>query len=144
MGLRILMIGNDSNYLAADAVMLRERGLRVYVSEHTGIINELIDEVRPDLIFINWQLPDKESTDAYHSVLDNIKFASIPVIYTLSEDDVYLVNRKRTAIRERRNIISDSVVDAVKMALVNVSNAGRKRVRLDNREFSNIATAYRA
>ncbi len=144
MNLRVLMIGDNKEYLATDALLLRERNLRVYTCDDATIASELVDEVKPDVIFINWQNPDKTSTDLYHNILDNIRFASVPVIYTLSEDDVYLVNRKRTAARNRRNLISDNVLDAVRMALVNPSVPGRKRVKLDNGNFDILPFAHRA
>ena len=144
MNLGVLMIGNDPGYLAADVSVLRQRGFRVYTSVNPEITEELVDEVKPDVIFINWQQPVKESTDLYHEVLDNIRFVCIPVVYTLAEDDVYLVNRKRTAIREKRNDICDNIVDAIKTALSTPSVSGRKRVRLSSGGFNDLPIAHRA
>lgn len=143
MSLRILMIGNDSGYLDTDAQLLREKGIRVYVSENTGIVHDMIEEVKPDVVFFNWQTPDNQSADTYHSVLDNIRFASLPVIYTLSEDDVYLVNRKRTASRDQRSLICDSMMAAIRAALL-TSSGGKKRVRLNPPSSGNQPLAHRA
>lgn len=144
MSLRILMIGDDPEYLEPDREMLRERGLRVYTCTNATIVQEMVGEIRPDVVFINTRKHDLNSTNIYHSLLDNIHFACIPIIYTLSEDDVYLVNRKRTAAKERRYIMSDNIVDAIKLSLINTAAAPRRRVRIDNPLYHNIVFAYRA
>lgn len=122
MSLRILMIGNDLDYITTDGAVLREKGIRVYLNDNRKIVNDLIDEIKPDLVFIDWQTPDKNSTDTYHALLDNVRYASIPVVYTLAEDDVYLVNRKRTAARDRRYVMSDNFMDAIRLALTGKQN----------------------
>jgi response regulator RpfG family c-di-GMP phosphodiesterase len=144
MALRILMTGDDQKYLKVDGEMLRQRGFRVYICEKKQIIDELIDEVKPDIIFINSRQPDKNSTDIYHQLIDNVIYASLPVIFTLSEDDVYLVNRKRTATRERRYIMSDSIVDAIKMAMNRTPASAKKRIASVPAQFASHYTANRA
>ena len=144
MALRILMIGAEGQYLKADKDLLRQRGFRVYSCHNKRVVNEMLEEVRPDLVFINSKRPDKESTDIYHSLIDNVVYASLPVVYTLAEDEVYLVNRKRTTIKERRYTMSDNIVDAIRTALNPAGSPARKRVRFENPQYSNISTAYRA
>lgn len=131
MRIRILMVGNDPQYLAPDAEMLKERGFGVYTC-NDNCVSEMIEEVKPAVVFINPDNPGLSSTKVYHDLLDNIQYASLPVIYTLSEDDVYLVNRKRTASRDKRNMICDNVIDSIKTALLADTNFNRrKRVKLN-------------
>lgn len=144
MALRILMTGDDYNYLRYDAEMLRQRGFRVYFCDRKQILAEMIDEVKPDIVFINSKTPGKDSTDIYHNLIDNIVFASLPVIYTLSEDDVYLVNRKRTAIKERRYMMSDNIIDAIKMAIEDSSTSVKRRMPVQPPFFNNLPNARRA
>jgi len=144
MALRILMTGDDYNSLRYDAEMLRQRGFRVYFCDRKQILAEMIDEVKPDIVFINSKAPGKDSTDIYHKLIDNVVFASLPVIYTLSEDDVYLVNRKRTAIKERRYMMSDNIVDAIKMAIEDSSIAVKRRMPTQAPFFTNQPNARRA
>ena len=118
MSLKILLVGDNEAYLHADKLYLRDRGLHVHTCEHAGIISELIDEIKPDVIFIDPHAPTESTTGIFHSFLDNRQYMHIPVIYTLAEDDVYLVNRKRTA-KGKRNIIADNMIDAIKIALTN-------------------------
>ncbi|HRO41430.1 MAG TPA: hypothetical protein PL009_01255 [Flavipsychrobacter sp.] len=144
MALRILMTGNDSNLLKVDGEMLRLRGFRIYLCEKDMILDAMIEEVKPDILFINSKVQDKQTTNLYHRLIDKITFASLPVIYTLSEDDVYLVNRKRTVMKERRYNMTDNIVDAIKMALTPLSSSSKKRVKLDASPSNNIRPAYRA
>lgn len=116
MRLKVILTGREDELLLPDAEMLRNRGLLVYTC-HESAINEMIDEIDPDVVIINPEEPSLESTTVYHDLLDNIKYVRIPVIYTLSEDDVYLISRKRTAVKGKRNFISDNLVDGIKMAL---------------------------
>lgn len=130
MRIRILMTGGNTEYLATEAQVLKDRGFLVYTCDERNM-DEAIPEIRPDVVFINPEDPGMHSTKVYHELLDNIKYASVPVIYTLSEDDVYLVNRKRTASRDRRNIIADNVIDSIKYALLtDGSYNSSKRVKI--------------
>ena len=94
MGLRILLIGDDLTYMMKDGAMLRAHGLRVYFCNDFRLVGDLMDETKPAVLFVNAKVHDEESTAMYHRLLDNVHYASIPVIYTLSANDVYLVNRK--------------------------------------------------
>jgi hypothetical protein len=138
------MIGNDINYLSADADMLHARGLNVYVCDKADIINDMVEEVKPDIIFMNWQNADEANTGLYHSLLDNIRFAAIPIIFTLAEDDVYLVNRKRTATKDSRYITCDNVIDAIKVGLTPVGATPRKNYYVPSAVYSNTTGAFRA
>lgn len=139
MALRILMTGDDMQILHIDGEMLRGRGFRVYICEHEDILNEMVHEVKPDLVFLNSPHPGKSTTDAYHLLLDNVRHACLPVVFTLLEDDVYLVNRKRTAVKERRYLTSDNILDAIRLALEPVHTGSSRKV-----DFHNTYRAKRA
>lgn len=111
------MTGDNPENMKAEADMLKSRGFLVYTCSEENV-DDAIPEVKPDVVFVNPHDPGLHSTQVYHELLDNVKFASIPVIYTLSEDDVYLVNRKRTISRNKRNIITDNIIDGIKCALL--------------------------
>ena len=148
MRIRILMIGNDPAYLIPDAQMLKDRGFTVYTSEETNY-EGMIAEVKPSIIFVNFANPGQASTELYNKILDSVKHANIPVVYTLSEDDVYLVNKSRTTMsRDKRNLICDNIVDSMKAALLSNANFTRKsRVKIDRNngsDFGNYQYATRA
>ena len=119
MRLRILMTGNNESYLATEKNTLKEKGFTVYTTTKKELLKDLIAEVQPDLLFLNFQQPGDSDIALYHSVLDDIKIAGLPVVFTLSEHDVYLVNRKRTISREKRNITAHDIVRAIKLAFTN-------------------------
>jgi response regulator RpfG family c-di-GMP phosphodiesterase len=117
MRIKILLLGDDPISLMTDGLLLRERGLMVYTAFNLDNMDDLIREVKPDLVFFDPHQSNNKLTDAYNSLIGSIYYTHIPVIYTLSEDDVYLVTRKRTMAKAKRNSIADNIIDAVKMAL---------------------------
>lgn len=127
MRIKILLVGDDPIMLMTDGLLLRERGLMVYTAFNLENIAETINEVKPDLVFFNPHKSNNEMTAAYNEMVGSIYFTHLPVIFTLSEDDVYLVTRKRTTIKTKRNIIADNIIDAVKMALHN-NNTNQKSI----------------
>lgn len=116
MGIKVLMLGGDEAYMLPDAQLLRDRGFWVYTCK-TDNVDDTIREIQPELVFVNPNDPGLGSTKVYHHLLDSIEFASVPLIYTLAEDEVYLINRKRTSIRERRNFTTDNIIDGIRVAL---------------------------
>ena len=117
MRIKILVIGGNPVSIVSDCQLLRDRGLMVFTTFNIENINELAAEIKPDIIFFDVCKPTAATTEAYNKLLSNEAAIHIPVIYTLSEDDVYLVTRKRTAVKEKRNIIASTIIDAIKMAL---------------------------
>jgi hypothetical protein len=111
------MLGNDPESLVADGQLLRDHGMLVFTIFDLTNMDELIKEIKPDILFFDAQQPDNLITEAYNNVVTSIQYTNIPVIFTLSEDDVYLVTRKRTEVKEKRNVIADNIIDAVKIAL---------------------------
>ncbi len=136
MDLKILMLGGDKDAMIPDAEYLRSRGFRVYTCAN-NIANEMIDEVHPDVVFVNPNNPGLSSTKIYHELLDNVKFAQIPLIYTLAEDEVYLVNKKRTAAKSKRNYTADNIVDGIRLALLDPSlvQPRKKNISIVNMQF---------
>ena len=119
MSLKILLIGDNEKAMMADKVYLKDRGLYVHTCLYNDreLIDELVKEVKPDLVFINPAESDSSTRKVYQEFLNDIHLVAIPIVYTLSEDDVYLVNRKRTISKPKRNIIADNMIDAIKQAL---------------------------
>lgn len=126
MRLKVLLTGKDRFEHEPDAEMLRDRGFLVYRCDESTV-NDMIDEVHPDVLIINPTDEQQSSTSLYNRLLNSIRYARLPLIYTMSEDDVYLVNRKRTMSRGNRNFIVDNIIDGIKTAL-----SGNSRRRTGN------------
>ncbi len=117
MRLKILLTGKDEQQQQPDAELLSQRGFLVYRCGE-NVVGDMIDEIHPDVVIVNpIEKDNTTSSTLYEKLLNNIKYARLPLIYTLSEDDVYLVNRRRTATRGKRNFIADNIIDGIKTAL---------------------------
>lgn len=116
MRIKILIAGNDPIAQIADSQLLRDKGMLVFTTYNQTNILEIIEEIQPDLIWFNPLGQDNGLVETYNKVLSFNVAERIPVIYTLSEDDMYLVTRKRTLIKQKTNFIADNIIEAIKMA----------------------------
>ncbi len=126
MRIKILLLGDNPSSLVADTQLLRERGMLVITSFNLDNINEMIAELKPDIIFFDAYKSNNKITEVYNDVVNGIRYSNIPVVFTLSEDDVYLVNRKRTESKNTRSLIADNMIDAIKLALDSSRSAHAK------------------
>ena len=118
MRIKVLMVGDDPVFSIADARILKNKNVLVYNTYNVDNLDALVDEIRPNIIFINASCPDNY-INTYKGVINDDRYVTVPVIYTLAEDNVYLVNKPISSSKERRKIIAESVVDAVKISLRN-------------------------
>jgi hypothetical protein len=109
------MVGDDPVTLTADIQLLRDKNFLVYTSFDTDNLHSLIEEIHPDLLFINPQKENAVLADVYNNVTSEALLA-LPVVYTLLEDNVYIVTRKNAATGNK-NAITDNILSAVKLAL---------------------------
>lgn len=116
MHIRILMIGNDRAYINAEQAYLKEKGYRVYITD-PSLIAEMVQETNPDIVFLNFQAPSGETLEIYHQTLELLRLREIPVVFTLSEDTAYLVNRNSSRPSNHIHFVSDNLSDAFKQAL---------------------------
>lgn len=129
MRLKILLTGNDKSDHESDAELLRDKGFLVYRCKEAAV-NDMIEEVHPDVLIINPIDEQPSDTNLYQRILKSVKYAKLPLIYTLSEDDIYLVNPRRTTASEKRKFIVDNIVDGIKTALSSGSNRQLKKIKL--------------
>lgn len=128
MRLKVLLTGKDKFSQEADAEFLRERGFLVYrCDEH--VISDMIEELKPDVLIINPTEDQPSASNLYRRLLKSIKYAALPLIYTLSEDDTYIVNSRRN-IRNKTSYIVDNIIDGIKAALNTNNNRGLNNLRL--------------
>lgn len=117
MRIKVLLLGDDPVSLVADAQLMRERGILVLTAFNLANYKELIAEINPDVIFFDTQKSSQLVTDTYNALLNDHAYNRYPVIFNFIEDDLYLVTRRRTEPKNNRTIISDNIVDSIKMAL---------------------------
>lgn len=119
MRTKILMAGDDTAMLHTHGQMLKNKGMYVYTVFNLGHVHETIAEVNPDLIFFDAAKISYQLTEAYNNIINSIYYKDIPVIFNLSEVELYLVNRKRTWAIEKKTLTADNVMDAISIALAN-------------------------
>ena len=112
MRYKILIVADSPLLLTIEVEVLKEKGFLVYTCGAQNT-EAMIGEVMPDVVYFQ---PDADS-DIYYQILLNINLSHIPVIYTLAENDIYLVNRERTTRKNHRHVICDNVFDAIKIAI---------------------------
>ena len=126
MRLKVLLLGDDPVAMNIDAQFLRERGVLVFSAFNLQNLNELISEVKPDLVFFDPRKSNNSINGAYNSLISNVEYNELPVIFTLSEDDIYLVTRKRLESKDKKSLMADNMVSALKMALRSTKTYQRK------------------
>src|SRR6185312_4384404 len=105
MRIKVLLIGDNPMDLIPDFTLLREKNFLVYTCYNDLNINEMMQELEPDIVFIDASSPDNFTT-IYNNLSCNDNYLNIPIIYTLEEDEIYLVNKKRTAFKESRELLT--------------------------------------
>lgn len=124
MRLKILMVTNGESECCPDAEVLKERGMLVYTC-NDAIAEDMVVELSPDVVLVNPNVPSAGITKAYHKLLRHFK---IPVVYTLAEDEQYLVNIRNKA-NKLVKLVTDNIVDSIRNS-VNVPIANKFRVKI--------------
>eukprot|EP01012_Entosiphon_sulcatum_P056848 TRINITY_DN80552_c0_g1_i1.p2 TRINITY_DN80552_c0_g1~~TRINITY_DN80552_c0_g1_i1.p2 ORF type:complete len:127 (+),score=14.54 TRINITY_DN80552_c0_g1_i1:23-382(+) len=106
------MVTNKATEINPDAEVLKERGMLVYTCNDT-IAVDMVAELSPDVVLVNPDVPSAGITKAYHKLLRHFR---IPVIYTLAEDEQYLVNIRNKA-NKMVKLVTDNIVDSIRNSL---------------------------
>lgn len=77
---KVLVIDDDVSFLESICVILREEGFDVYDARTAESGFEAMVSVKPDLIMLDINLPDKNGFDVLVSVKKSKDFSSIPVM----------------------------------------------------------------
>ncbi len=128
MRIKVLMTGNDADNLALEAEVLKDHGFLVYTCPHENA-EAFLNEVRPDVVYVNPQQPDACSTQTYHDLVQVGFKSGTPIIYTLIEDDLYMVNLVHGTQRGKRKVVCDNIIDAIKVALHADVNRSKLKAR---------------
>lgn len=126
----MILADNPCNEIA-DIRLLKDNHFLVYTLYNTGNVDDTIKELQPNIILING-LSKHHLTEAYTAILSNESCLDIPVVYTLDEDDVYLVSTNR--LFNTKKMVTDNLVQAIKIAVCNnkkqivPSHAGRVKL----------------
>lgn len=119
MRFKILMTGGQAQSTAIEAEMLKDKGFMVYTCE-TRNACAMIDEVYPDVVYINAEEGGINTSKLYKSIISKDINPAIPVILTLLEDDTYLLKKKHPVTHKLRHIICDNLLDAIKISITGI------------------------
>ena len=132
MRIKILMLGTDAASMMADSQLLKEQGFLVMGTSDLQNVNELTEEVKPDVVFFDPNEPNNHVANACDIFMNDTHFINIPVILTLSDDEEYRVTAERTNGNNNKATIVDNIIDAVHIALdgngILPSPNGNKRI----------------
>lgn len=106
------MVTNGESESCPDAEVLKERGMLVYTC-NDAIAEDMVAELSPDVVLVNPDVPSAGITKAYHKLLRHFK---IPVVYTLAEDEQYLVNMRNKA-NKLVKLVTDNIVDSIRNSI---------------------------
>jgi hypothetical protein len=109
MRLKILMVTNGGSESCPDAEVLKERGMLVYTCNDV-IAEDMVAELSPDVVLVNPDVPSAGITKTYHKLLRHFK---IPIVYTLAEDEQYLVNIRNKA-NKLVKLVTDNIIDGIR------------------------------
>src|SRR3954454_17898792 len=91
-GLNVLLVDDDSDesYLFNEA--LEHAGLNIFLSRANNgndLIDYLLNEARPDLVFIDINMPYKDGVEALGEIRANPEFKNLPlIIYSTTKNEV--------------------------------------------------------
>ncbi len=120
MDLRIMMVGEDPCFVQPDIQLLRDKGFRVYTVFNQENIYDVYNEIAPQVVFFNATTP-KISGILSTRLTNKILRRRSAIIYTISEDDTYMVVQFLYDMNRKHVTLADNLVGAVKTALMNIS-----------------------
>src|SRR4051812_47514710 len=88
---RILLIDDDFDHLLACNLILRREGYRVLTMAGCEKMKELMDSVeifRPELIFMEHDMPGICGTDLTRALKSRAEYAGIPIVYFSGRQDI--------------------------------------------------------
>lgn len=115
--LKILIAGNDENYMAVDQIRLHDHGFHVFKTLSLGNITELAAEIKPNVIYLNFQKPEQYEFNLFTRFLKNEQLTHLPVVFALEENEAYLVNTSRCNKLANNSCIATELLPAMKLAL---------------------------
>jgi diguanylate cyclase (GGDEF)-like protein len=123
--LRVLVIDDDPAFVLVVAAVLEGEGILVRSASDATHLNELLDEVHPDLILLDAMLPHVSGWDAIRIVRTTPEHRDVPILFVTG----------RTDLESRVAAFNAGADDYLGKPLVPEELLARVRVRLDRRRL---------
>ena len=92
---RILIVENDANVRQAIAQVLEIEGYNVQQAHDGAVAMSYVNQLTPDLIISDIQLPNINGTELYRKVRQDARWTAIPFIFLTSQDSPEEIQRGR-------------------------------------------------
>jgi len=86
-GTRILAVDDEPVVLSVLQSVLGDAEFEVQICEHPGAFWERLDEVRPDLVLLDFDMPEISGADLCRALRNEARWAGLPVIFLTARTD---------------------------------------------------------
>lgn len=97
MTIKIAIIDDDRHLTMLLSSILEADGFKVYATNNSTEYSILISKAEPDLIILDWMMPDMDGIEVLTALKGNEVFKHIPVIMLTTKNMLNEVNRLFTA-----------------------------------------------
>ncbi|HKY33115.1 MAG TPA: response regulator [Candidatus Polarisedimenticolia bacterium] len=90
---KILLADDVKLTLATEKAYLEGRNLKVFATSTAAEVRELTGVVQPDLVVLDYEMPDMDGAEVCRQIKENTQTAHIPVLILSVRDDDQIVRR---------------------------------------------------
>ena len=90
---KVLAVDDDPTVLAVLSELLGSQGLDVTTLEHPRELWEALDQVSPDLLVLDVDMPGVSGIELCRTVRDDARFAGLPILFLTARTDADTVHR---------------------------------------------------
>ena len=97
MKIKIVMIDDDQHLTNLLSQVLDAEDFEVYVTNHSPGYNDLVQRAQPDIILLDWMMPEMDGIEVLTALKTNEATKHIPVVMLTTKSMLNEVNRMFTA-----------------------------------------------
>jgi len=116
MSYTVMVVDDEADVRAFLTAVLEKEGYTVVTAENGGKALALADEVTPDLICLDLQMPDHTGTDFYRRLMKHPSLGDTPVIVVSGLAGRHLAVSKPFAVFDKP-IVPEEFIETVERAL---------------------------
>lgn len=90
---RVLLVDDDDVLLAALRTLLEDRHLRVTTLSDASRFWKVLDEVGPDLVILDVEMPQANGIDLARALRNDPRWAAMPIMFLTAHDDSETITR---------------------------------------------------
>lgn len=94
---KVLICDDDPDILSICTLVLKRQGFEVITSSHCNNIVPLVEEVKPDVIFMDNWIPDDGGIVASKKIKESEALKHIPIVYFSANNEIKSLAQKAGA-----------------------------------------------